>query len=284
MKEVENLKRQILKEYPRMGLDSEFSFRCHPGVPCFNKCCADVNIFLTPYDVIRLKTKLGISSTEFLRRHTISPMDRNLQYPVILLQMQNDEAKTCPFVSEQGCTVYTDRPWACRMYPLGLASPGEGSAELDEEFYFLLKEDVCKGFAEPRPLKVSDWLSEQGIEEYNRMGDEFKEFTTSKFFREGGQLHPAQVEMFFMVCYDVDRFRSFIFESSMLKKFIIDEATLEKIKTDDVALLRFGYDFLRFSIFREPTMRIREDVVEDKKKELMTKGKLSRDKFGLKLD
>ncbi len=283
MDEIQNLKKQILKEYPRLDTGSEFEFRCGPDVPCFNDCCGDVNIFLTPYDVIRLKNKLGMSSTEFLRKHTISPMDKNLQYPVILLQMQENEKKTCPFVTEQGCSVYADRPWACRMYPLGLASPGDNSSQLDEEFYFLLKEDVCKGFCEKRPLKVSDWLEEQGINEYNEMGELFKDLTTHKFFNENGELHPGQVEMFFMVCYDVDRFRQFVFESSFLNKFVIEDHRLAKMKEDDIEMLRFGYDWLRFSIFHEPTVKIREDVVEDKKKELMTKGKLSRDKHGLKL-
>lgn len=284
MQEVENLKKQILKEYPRMNPDSEFCFRCHPDVPCFNDCCGDVNIFLTPYDVIRLKANLGISSTELLKKYTIAPMDKNLAYPVILLKMQDDEKKTCPFVSEQGCSVYPDRPWACRMYPLGLASPGDGSAELDEEFYFLLQEGICKGFKEDRKLTVNDWLKDQGITEYNEMGELFKEITMHKFFRENGQLTPHKIEMFFLVCYDIDRFRSFVFDSSFLGKFIVDDDTLEKIRKDDVEMLKFGFQWLRFSLFNEPTMKVRGDVVEDKKKELMTKGKLSRDKFGLKLD
>ncbi len=284
MREVENLKRQILKEYPRLDLDSEFTFRCHPGVPCFNECCGDVNIFLTPYDVIRLKNHLGISSTEFLRKHTIAPMDRNLKYPVILLQMGNDEKKKCPFVGPGGCGVYENRPWACRMYPLGLASPGDNSDELDNEFYFLLRENHCKGFNEPTRFTVRSWLSDQGIEEYNQMGELFKALTTHKFFRENGQLTPDKVEMFFLVCYDIDRFRKFVFESSLLKKFIIDDETLAAIKEDDIALLKFGYNFLHFSLFREPTMKIRGEVVEDKKQELLAKGKLSRDKGDLKID
>jgi hypothetical protein len=169
------------------------------------------------------------------------------------------------------------------MYPLGLASPSEGSAELDEEFYFLLKEGVCRGFEEDRPLKVSEWIAEQGIDQYNDMGELFKEITTHRFFRENGQLNPGQVEMFFLVCYDIDRFRDFVFGSSFLKKFEVDQETLDTIKDDDVELLKFGYQWLRFSLFREPTMSIKGEVVEDKKKELITKGKLSRDKHGLKM-
>ena len=276
MKEIENLKQQILKEYPRLDKDSKFTFKCHPDVACFNKCCSDVNIFLTPYDIIRLKQNLGISSTDFLKKYTISPFDQNLKYPVIMFHMKGDEKK-CHFVKEQGCSVYNDRPWACRMYPLGQATPGETSEDLDEEFFFLLKEDVCKGFEENREISVSDWLDDQDIIKYNEMGEEFKEITTHKYFAEGGELTPDRVEMFFLACYDIDRFRQFIFGSSFFKKFDVDEKTQARMKEDDIEMLRFGYQWLRFALFGAKTMAMKDDVIVTKKKELVAKGKLSRD-------
>ncbi|MFH1373704.1 MAG: YkgJ family cysteine cluster protein [bacterium] len=277
MREIENLKNEILKQYPRLDKNATFYFRCHPGVSCFNDCCGDVNIFLTPYDIIRLKNKLGMTSTEFLKKYTILPFDQNLKYPVIMLQMGGDEKKKCPFVKEAGCSVYEDRPWACRMYPLGLASPGESSDELEEEFYFLLKEDVCKGFNEDKQWTVGKWLDDQGIDEYNRMGEFFKELTTHKFIRDDEPFPPQKVELFFLGCYDIDRFRSFVFDSSFLDKFEIDKATVEKIKTDDIELLKFAYQWLRFALFGEETMKVRKSVINNKKKELIAKGKLSRD-------
>ena len=42
------LQEKIIEEYPRLGPDDKFEFACHPGVSCFNKCCGDVNIFLSP--------------------------------------------------------------------------------------------------------------------------------------------------------------------------------------------------------------------------------------------
>jgi Fe-S-cluster containining protein len=288
MREIEKLKEQILKEYPRLTEDSSFSFRCHAGVPCFNECCGDVNIFLTPYDIIRLKNNLGISSTDFLKKYTLTPFDKDLKYPVILLQMGSDEKKKCPFVGEEGCRVYPDRPWSCRMYPLGLASPGarqeptaSGGApdleELDKEFYFLLEEGICQGFKENKRWTISEWLRDQGINDYVEIGRYFKELTTHKFFREGGTLTPEKVEMFFVACYDIDRFRRFVFDSSLLNKFEVDNETIKTIKTDDVAMLKFAYRWLRFALFNEPTMKIKEPVLDDKKKELIMKGKLPRD-------
>ena len=268
MREIERLKEEILKDYERLNEKSTFKFACHSGVPCFNDCCGDINIFLTPYDIIRLKNHLGITSGEFLSEHTVSPFDKNLKYPVILLKMNDDEKKTCPFVGEKGCGVYEDRPWACRMYPLGLASPGDDSKASDEEFYFMLEEGFCKGFNEDRKLTIADWLKEQGIDEYNRNGEDFKKLTLNKFFLDGGNLAPEKMDMFFLACYHMDGFRDFLFRTSFFDKFEVDDATRDKLKDDDVALLKFGYKWLRFAIFGEETLRVKADVLEAKKAQI----------------
>jgi Fe-S-cluster containining protein len=271
MREIEKLKETILKEYPRLTKDSPFTFKCHKGVSCFNECCADINIFLTPYDIIRLKNRLGINSGEFLSKHTISPFDENLKYPIVILKMSDNEKKTCPFVGEDGCTVYTDRPWACRMYPLGLASPKEGHDELDKEFYFLLEEDICKGFKEDKKWTVSEWIDDQSVTEYNELGELFKGITLHHHLQEIEGLPPEKVEMFFTAVYDIDKFRDFIFKSSFLDKFDIDAEKVSKIKDDDVELLKFGFDWLRFSLYGENTISVKGGVLESKKAEIAEK-------------
>jgi Fe-S-cluster containining protein len=272
MKEIENLKNSILCDYPRLSRESTFTFKCHPGVPCYNDCCHDVNIFLTPYDILRLKKNLGITSGEFLAKYTISPFDENLKYPVVLLQMNDDEGKSCPFVGPKGCGVYADRPWACRMYPLGMASPGENQQALDREFYFLLQENVCKGFGEKCEWTVDGWLADQGIDEYNKMGEYFKELTLNKYFVEGNNLPPQKTEMFFTACYNLDKFRDFLFGSTFFSKIEIDDDTKNKIQNDDLELLRFGHRWLRFVIFGEKTMAIRQDVLEAEMKRMERSG------------
>ncbi len=260
MKEIENLKKAILEDYPRLDENSEFSFKCHKDVPCFNDCCGDVNIFLTPYDVIRLKNRLGITSGEFLSKYTSSPFDENSKYPIILFKMQDNEKKSCHFVSENGCTVYEDRPWPCRMYPLGLASSKESQYNAENEFYFLLKENTCKGHNSDNKITVKEWLENQGIEEYNRYGQWFKDITLHEFFEKNGILDPKKMEMFFTACYNIDKFRSFVFNSTFLQKFEIDEETQKKIKDDDIEMMRFAFNWIRFAIFGEKTMIIKTDA------------------------
>ncbi len=256
MNEVEKLKEAILKEYPRLTKESEFKFSCFRNISCFNKCCGDVNIFLTPYDVIRLKNKLQITSQEFLDKYTFLPIDENQNHPVIMLKLNNDAEKSCPFVGEDGCSVYEDRPWSCRMFPLGVASPREIEGSTEEDFYFLIEEPVCKGYLEEKNWTVGEWMRDQKVAEYEVMGKLFKQISLHDSFSKGKKLTPSQLEMFYSVCYNIDKFREFVFQSTFLKRFVVPEETISKIKKNDDELLKFGFEWLKFCLFGEKTMQI----------------------------
>ena len=262
MEAIEKLKETILKEYPKLKKDSTFSFSCHKNVSCFNKCCTDVNIFLTPYDVLRLKNNLGISSQEFLDKYTILPIDGNQKYPVVMLKMNSDEDKSCPFVGKEGCSVYKDRPWSCRMFPLGVASPKETGSEDDSEFYFLLEEPVCKGYNENKEWTVGEWMNSQEVNDYAEMGELFKQVSLHDYLQSGKQLEPAKLEMFYTVCYNTDKFREFVFESSFLKRFEVEEEVVNKIRKDDKELLLFGLNWLKYCLFGEKTIGLKKQTVK----------------------
>jgi hypothetical protein len=70
------------------------------------------------------------------------------------------------------------------------------------------------------------------------------------------------MHMFYTACYDIDTFRSFVFESSFCDKFEIEPEALEELRTQDEALLRLAFRWLRFAMFAEPTMRVREGAVD----------------------
>ncbi len=259
----EQLQEKILADYPRLGPDDSFKFACHPGVCCFNRCCGDVNIFLSPYDVLCMKRRLGMSSDEFLEKYALMPVQKDMKTPVVVLRMNDDEAKSCPLLTEKGCGIYADRPWPCRMYPLGLAAQKDTpDGWRGDRFYFLMQEEVCKGFGEPREWTVGEWLDDQGIEAYDRWGEQFKELALHKFFEEGGTLSPQKMQMFFTACYDLDKFREFVFDSTLLQRFEVDEDFVEEMRGDDEALLRFAFLWLRFSLFGEQTVRVKADVAE----------------------
>ncbi len=164
MTERRAIQERILREYPRLTLDDRIVFSCEKGLDCFNECCRDVSIVLTPYDVVRLKRCLGIDSTEFLQKYTISPFARDQKIPVVLIRMDT-ETKRCPFVTESGCSVYAHRPWACRMYPLGLAEPKIPNAA-EQRFFFMLREELCHGHERGPGATIRELLEGQGIEQY----------------------------------------------------------------------------------------------------------------------
>jgi Fe-S-cluster containining protein len=249
---------------PRLSRDDAFTFRCGADLDCFTHCCRDVSIVLTPYDVLRLKKALGLTSSEFLDRYTISPFSKDQKIPAVLLKMEG-AGLDCPFVSQSGCGVYRARPWACRMYPLGSASPRNPTPQ-DHEFHFLLKEDLCHGHGEGFSRSVREWLAHEGIEEYEALGAGFQSLMLHEFWDRAEPLTPPEMDMFHMACYDLDRFRRFVFESRFLEMFDIDEARVEALRTDDEDLLEFGTQWLRFSLFHEKTMKIRPEVLEARRK------------------
>ena len=259
----------ILKEYPRLAPESKFRFSCHKGLSCFTRCCADVNIFLTPYDVLRMKRALNLSSGEFLEKYTVSPYLSEQKLPLVLLKMQNDARKSCPLVTPKGCAIYEDRPWSCRMFPLGIASSKTTDRPDGMEFCFIADEGFsCSGFKDDREWTVADWWNDQGIDLYDKKCEPYKEITLHRLFREGKGIGPAKTMVFYLTCYDLDRFRKLILESSFFSRFEVAEEVVEKIKTDDEALLNFGYDWLRFSLFGENTLKVKAEVLEEKKKTL----------------
>ena len=251
------LPEKILSECPRMGLDDTFPFHCGPGLDCFGRCCHDVSIVLTPYDVLRLKRAAGLPSTEFLEAYTLC-LGAGQKFPVVILKM-NESDKACPFLGEQGCGVYADRPWACRMYPLGAAEP-KNPTPTDQPFHFVIREPLCHGHGAEKMVTVREWIGSQGAEAHEMMSGGFKELTLHEFWDKGKPLTEQQAAMFYMACYDLDRFRRFLFETRFLQLFEVDEARVEALRQDDLELLEFGMQWLRFSLFGERSMKLRKDA------------------------
>ena len=130
----------------RLGPESTFKFKCHPGVECFTECCRDINITLTPYDIIRLKNRLQMSSDKFLAMYTQPQLLEKTDLPVVTLKLLDDDLASCPFVRTDGCIIYQDRPTTCRYYPLGVASLSHKKDVDGEEFYFFVNEPHSLGF------------------------------------------------------------------------------------------------------------------------------------------
>jgi hypothetical protein len=169
----------------------------------------------------------------------------------------NAEDKRCSLVTPEGCSIYPHRPWACRMYPLGVARP-ENPQPDEPGFYFLIQEDLCHGHGKGNGCTVREWAKGQDIEAYEMMAESFQQLMAHKFWRSDGPLSAEKAEMILLACYDLDRFRRFVFETSFLKRFDVDESRVEAMRADDSELLEFGIIWLRFCLFGEHTMKMTE--------------------------
>jgi|UniRef100_A0A7C5EQS8 Fe-S-cluster containining protein len=238
----------------RLTLESRFRFRCHPGVPCFTECCGKTTILITPYDILRLKERLGITSGEFLEKYTRREMHDKSGLPVVVMDMPRFGGR-CPFVRPvSGCQVYRDRPAACRYYPVG-----QGMLITEEgldEFYFLIKEEHCKGFEENAEWTVQTWKEDQGADYYDEMNREWKAMMLRQSTVGKPEIDKRLQELFYMVMYDLDQFRRFIFRSRFLEIFNVEEDTLQRIYEDDLELLKFGYDYLKMVLKIQESKKI----------------------------
>jgi len=249
----------------RLSLDSRFRFKCHSGVKCFTKCCRGINIILTPYDIIRLKRRLQLSSEAFLAVYTTPQLLEKTDLPVVTLKLMDDDMQSCPFVTDAGCIIYEDRPTTCRYYPLGVASLSHKEGADDDGFYFFVHEPHCLGFEEDKEWTIREWRKNQGVDIHDEINAGWTDLVVRKrSFPANIKLTEESKKMFFLVSYNIDTFRQFVFESSFLDRYNIDAKTLEKIKEDEVALLEFGLKWLKDVLFKEGKFRVKEGSAASK--------------------
>lgn len=238
-------------------------FNCYKGISCFNACCRNIDITLTPYDILRLKQRLGLTSGEFLRRYTY-PFEFD-RHSVAGVKMEPVAGGTeCRFVTDEGCSVYSDRPTACRYYPLGLLSTRRADENFDRASYALVREDHCKGHLEAREITIADYRSEQGLEEYDEHGRGWRQLILKMKSAGPAIGKPSQqsLQLFFMACYDLDRLRGFVGSEGFNTTFDIDAATRALLCSDDLALLKFGERMIRQIMFGEETIDRKADARE----------------------
>jgi hypothetical protein len=234
----------------KFGPESKFKFKCHKDVSCFTRCCRGINIILTPYDIIRLKNRLQLSSEDFLAIYTAPQLMEKTDMPVVTLKLLDDEETSCPFVRDDGCLVYLDRPTACRYYPLGVASLSHKEGADDEGFYFFVNEPHCKGFEEEKEWTVTEWRKDQGVDIHDDINAEWTDILVRKrSFPANIKLTEKSKHLFFMASYNIDKFRQFVFESPFLERHEVEPEVVEKIKNDEIELLKFGMKWLKGLLF-----------------------------------
>lgn len=216
--------------------DDKFKFSCHDGLACFNKCCRDISIFLTPFDVLRIKNKLNISSGELLEKCAITFTAGYSGLPLFFIRMREDRDLACPFLTEKGCGVYDERPGSCRMAPVEIRGNGV--------YGFCFENSRCHGLNEDKEQTVREWMRGQGMDVYEEVEKLFQEIPLRIKFSGEKNTDELIRKAFHMACYDLDRFRKFIFDTSFIETYQVPKEVARKLRADDRELLQFGFKWL----------------------------------------
>ncbi len=232
-----------------LSMDDEFQFACSPEVPCFNQCCRDINQYLTPYDIMRLKNRLGMTSERFLREFTVEHIGPQTGLPIVSLKALPQEDLRCPFVAEEGCQVYEDRPASCRTYPLARAvSQSRDTGQLIEN-YALMQEPHCQGFRQQRVQTVREWIQDQEIAEYNRFNDMLMRIISLKNQTKRSPLDLREQHLFRLALYDLDTFREHLEAKGLPEGLCPGKTAWRSLLENELKLLGFGHRWLEWMLF-----------------------------------
>ena len=238
-------------------------FQCRKGIDCWNACCSNIDISLTPVDILRLSRRLDISTTEFLVQYTFPyELEPNGIAGVKFKPVENGSA--CQFMRPEGCDVYADRPTACRYYPVALLSMRRSDETTDRSAFALVKEPHCHGHNEPRQISIEDYRQEQGVVEYDELGRGWRQLVLKK--KSSGPTIGApskrSLQLWFMACYDLDRFRDFVASTAFNEVYDIPWDEMQKILSTDDELMLFAFRFLRQTMFGEETIIMKTDALD----------------------
>jgi Fe-S-cluster containining protein len=231
---------------------TQIQFRCYKGISCFNACCKQADVTLAPYDILRLKDRLGMTSTDFLAQYTVPfEMDGD-GMPGI--KLKTTDAGTCLLLNgDEGCGVYSDRPTVCRYYPVALLQIRHKEGVGSQQNYSLVTENHCKGHLEDRKIAIGDYRAEQGVVEYDDHNAEWYQLILKKKSAGPSVGRPpmASLRLFFLASYDIDTFRRFVLSENFRTTYVLPDEFYAEVEASDLDLLRFAYRFLRQVLFGE---------------------------------
>ena len=275
-KKMEEVKKKLKKSVvvpQQLTRKDHITFRCYPGIGCFTKCCSGIRINLTPYDIYRLKNRLGMSYHDFLTEYTVPRSIDGTPLPVAVLKMKEDDIKSCPFVTADGCSIYSDRPVTCRYYPIGMAIMKKHDRKTGEDFFIKIKEDHCLGHKEEKDWTIDEWRADQESDLYDEINSDWMEVVLKAKTLGMVEFGQKSLDLFFMVSANLDMFRDFLFNSNFLTAYNVEPEVVEKIKEDELELLRFSLKWLRFVMFGEGDFKVSDAARKAARKRMSEKAK-----------
>jgi Fe-S-cluster containining protein len=155
-----------LRQLDRMIMDRTVPRLSDPRAETFGyqcsrclKCCHHKRIQLNPYEIARLARNRGLTTSEFRAAWTEKGVG---------LALSQTENGACVFLGSEGCTVHTDRPLACRLYPLGRHLSFDGA----ESFSHVEPHPQSRGEF-TRSGTIAEFLVAQGAHPFMRAADDY---------------------------------------------------------------------------------------------------------------
>jgi Fe-S-cluster containining protein len=242
----------------RLNPKEKFAFGCHSQLACYNRCCHNLNLFLYPYDVLRLRQALCLEADQIIERHVDIVLRHGHHFPEVLLRMSDRSDKPCIFLSEAGCTVYADRPHTCRYFPVERGIFFNATAQRSVPVHFFRPPDFCQGPTQDQLWTIESYARHQQATIFDRMTAAWADichlFQENPWGSEGPQ--GAKAKMVFMAAYNLDRFRQFVFDSTFLQRYRVPSLLVSKMRKNDEELLLFGFAWIRFLVGGKPVRSI----------------------------
>lgn len=148
---------QVLNDSDRMQLTCGAS-------GCRSTCCkAEAPIILNPYEIALICRETGMPYEDLL---DIVDTDRVNGFPLVMLPRD----PVCHFWAEHGCRIYTSRPLACRLFPLGRVY------EKGSSYIVLPGVNRCTGIIPSSTGTVAEYLTSQDTSRTIEMADHWIAF------------------------------------------------------------------------------------------------------------
>jgi Fe-S-cluster containining protein len=263
---------------------SRFKFKCYPGISCFTKCCSGIKIYLTPYDIFRLKNRLGLSYRDFLMQYTEPALIEKSQLPTRTIKMKDAEGRPCPFITPEGCSVYTDRPLTCRYYPLGMGTMKKDDSKTEENFFIMIKEDHCLGHNETTEWTIDEWRADQESDLYDEMNSDWMAVVLKAKTLGFVEFSQKSLDLFFIVSTNLDLFKEFVVSSRFMDAYNIDPEYIAGLMENELEFLKFSLKWLRFAMFDEGDFKVNMEERKRAKEKLLAEREKQRKEKAAKIE
>jgi hypothetical protein len=147
----------------------------------------------------------------------------------------DEKSLRCKFLTEDGCSVYGDRPWACRLFPLDLGS-------IEGEYGMIAGKERCQGLCEQKSKTVAEWLDTQGIAPYVEMECAFGAVVPPA--THPGPVIAGGLGKLLFLAYDLDRFAELLGDARFRSFHGVDDEMYCEAKENDETLLRMAFAYI----------------------------------------